>query len=119
MSKHDQMTGEDVMKALRNSPVPAGLCALVALGTLAIALSKLMYRRPAGLAENAGRAIDETIHTAAEKLGKAAFELRWAAGGMGKNMGKDLDAVLTDAKAALDKATSQIRIALEKRTGQK
>jgi len=60
----------------------------------------------AGRAEKTGHALDSSIKLAAAKLEKTAVVLeKWAESGLGENLGKGVDEVLTDTKNTLEKAT--------------
>jgi hypothetical protein len=74
---------------------------------------KVVRHWRAGFAENTGHTIDSSVKAAAEKLEKTAITLeKWAAGGMGENLGKGVDEVLTDTKKTLDTATDLVQRAL-------
>jgi hypothetical protein len=80
---------------------------------IAFATWKLVRHWHAGCAEKTGHDLDATITTTAEKLEKTAIALEeWADSGMGKNLGKDLDEILTDTNKTLDMATGLVRRAL-------
>lgn len=77
---------------------------------------KIAHHWHAGLAEKTGRTIDATISAAAKKLEKSALALeKWANGGTGENLGKDLDKVLTGTKKTLESATDLVQRALTKK----
>jgi hypothetical protein len=68
---------------------------------------KLVHHWRAGCAEKTGDAIDASIKTAADKLGKTAIALEeWADNGLGEKLGKRVDEVLIDARGTLEKATN-------------
>jgi hypothetical protein len=71
---------------------------------------RLARRWHAGAMEEAGHTIDETIAAAAGKVEKAAAELEvWANDGKGRQLGKEADILLTEAKNALDGAAELIQ----------
>lgn len=86
---------------------------IVILIGISFAAWKVVRYWHAGLAEKKGHAIDASINAAAEKLEKTAIALEeWADTGLGENLGKGLDEVVTDTKKTLEKATDLVQRAL-------
>ncbi len=86
---------------------------LATLTGVAFATWKIAHHWHAGLAEKTGHAIDTSIGAAAKKLEKTAVALEeWADGGLGENLGKGLDVLLTDTKKTLETATELVQRAL-------
>ncbi|MDD5673762.1 MAG: hypothetical protein PHC61_06350 [Chitinivibrionales bacterium] len=87
-----------------------GFFHLVALLGVAVATWKVVRIWHAGFAQKTGHVLDVSISVAAHELEKTAVALEeWADNGRGENLGKGLDDVLADAKAALDKANDIIQ----------
>jgi hypothetical protein len=69
----------------------------------------------AGRAEKTGHVLDSSIKVAADKLEKTAVVLeKWAESGLGENLGKGVDEVLTDTKKTLEKATGLFQRAVKR-----
>jgi hypothetical protein len=76
---------------------------------------KLVRHWRTGCAEKTGHTIDASIKTAADKLEKTAIALEeWADSGLGENLGKGVDEVLTDTRKTLEKATDLFQRALNR-----
>jgi hypothetical protein len=74
---------------------------------------KIVRHWRVGCAEKTGHAIDISIKAAADKLEKTAVALEeWADSGLGENLGKGVDEVLTDTRKTLEKATDLFQRAL-------
>jgi hypothetical protein len=77
---------------------------------IAFATWKLVRHWRAGFAEKTGHDLDASIRGAAEKLEKTAAALeKMADSGMGENLGKGVDEILTDTKKTLDRATDLVQ----------
>jgi hypothetical protein len=88
-------------------------CCLVFVGALSFALWKLVRRWHSGAAEKTGHVIDTSIGAAAKKVEKAAATLEsWAESGLAENLGKGVDDVLAEARAALDRAAELVQSSL-------
>ena len=80
---------------------------------IGIATWKLVRHWHTGFAKKTGHDLDASIRASAEKLEKTAAALeKWADSGMGENLGKGVDEVLTDTKKTLDRATGFVQHAL-------
>jgi hypothetical protein len=80
---------------------------------IGIATWKLVRHWRVGFAKKTGHDLDASIRASAEKLEKTAAALeKWADSGMGENLGKGVDEVLTDTKKTLDRATGFVQHAL-------
>jgi hypothetical protein len=86
------------------------LATIIGIG---IAAWKLVRHWRAGFAKKTGHDLDASIRASAEKLEKTAAALeKWADRGVGENLGKGVDEVLTDTKKTLDRATGFVQHAL-------
>jgi hypothetical protein len=80
---------------------------------ISFAAWKLVRHWHAGFGEKTGHDLDTSIRAAAEKLEKTAAALeKWADSGVGGNVGKGVDEVLTDTRKTLDKAIDLVQHAL-------